>query len=101
MKSFGNSFSRRRLFRGAGASSTEQNPIHTYSKGGEYIVTLTVQGPAGKSRRAKVWDVVLKSCALPHIRECAGQIRLPDGALRDGEPKHREAVARGAGASVP
>jgi hypothetical protein len=45
---------------GDGASSAEQHPIHTYSKGGEYIVVLTVQGPAGKARRAKVWDVVLK-----------------------------------------
>jgi PKD repeat protein len=45
---------------GDGASSAEQHPIHTYPKGGEYIVTLTVQGPAGRSRRAKVWDVVLK-----------------------------------------
>ena len=45
---------------GDGSTSAEQHPIHTYLKGGEYIVTLTVQGPAGKSRRAKVWDVVLK-----------------------------------------
>jgi hypothetical protein len=45
---------------GDGASSAEQHPIHTYLKGGEYIVTLTVHGPAGQSRRAKVWDVVLK-----------------------------------------
>ena len=60
MKSFGNSLSRRRLFRGADASSPAQHAIHTYLKGGEYILTLTVQGPAGKSRRAQVWDVVLK-----------------------------------------
>jgi hypothetical protein len=45
---------------GDSTTSAEQHPIHTYAKGGEYIVTLTVEGPAGKSRRAKVWDVVLK-----------------------------------------
>jgi len=41
-------------------SSTERHPIHSYSKPGEYVVTLYVEGPKGKSRRAKVWDVVLK-----------------------------------------
>lgn len=43
-----------------GTTSTEQNPTHTYQKGGFYIVTLTVQGPAGKAKRIKVWDVVMK-----------------------------------------
>ncbi|HEX2520917.1 MAG TPA: PKD domain-containing protein [Terriglobia bacterium] len=41
-------------------TSTERHPIHSYSKPGEYVVTLYVEGPKGKSRRAKVWDVVLK-----------------------------------------
>ena len=45
---------------GDGTSSTERHPQHTYPKAGEYIVTLYVEGPAGKSRRAKVWDVVLR-----------------------------------------
>ena len=45
---------------GDGTSSAEQHPVHTYPKGGEYIVTLSVEGPEGKARRAKVWDVVLK-----------------------------------------
>jgi PKD domain len=45
---------------GDGATSTEQHPTHAYQKAGEYIVTLYVEGPEGKSRRAKVWDVVLK-----------------------------------------
>lgn len=43
---------------GDGNTSTEQNPSHSYSKGGEWIVVLTVVGPAGKSVRSKVWDVV-------------------------------------------
>jgi hypothetical protein len=45
---------------GDGAASTEQNPIHAYSKAGSYIVVLDVEGPDGKSRRSKVWDVQLK-----------------------------------------
>jgi chitodextrinase len=45
---------------GDGTSSTEQHPIHAYQKAGQYIVTLYVEGPAGASRRAKVWDVTLK-----------------------------------------
>lgn len=45
---------------GDGESSTDRHPIHTYAKGGNFIVSLYVDGPAGKSRRSKVWDVGLK-----------------------------------------
>ncbi len=45
---------------GDGTTSTEQYPFHTYEKAGMYIVTLYIEGPDGKSRRAKVWDVALK-----------------------------------------
>ena len=45
---------------GDGKTSTEQHPIHTYSKPGMYVVILWVEGPAGKSRMAKVWDVAVK-----------------------------------------
>jgi hypothetical protein len=45
---------------GDNTTSAEQHPIHTYEKAGEYVVTLYVEGPAGKARRAKVWDVVLQ-----------------------------------------
>jgi PKD domain len=41
-------------------TSTEQNPIHAYEKAGKYVVTLYVEGPDGKSRRAKVWHVAIK-----------------------------------------
>jgi PKD repeat protein len=34
---------------GDGNSSTEQNPVHTYQKQGNYSVSLTVTGPAGTS----------------------------------------------------
>jgi hypothetical protein len=58
-KSYGKVVSWRWDF-GDNTTSTEQHPIHQYEKGGEYVVTLYVEGPAGKARRAKVWDVVLK-----------------------------------------
>ncbi len=45
---------------GDGTNSEEQNPIHKYKEAGKYVVVLWVEGPAGKSRRSKVWDVALK-----------------------------------------
>ncbi|HWS01124.1 MAG TPA: PKD domain-containing protein, partial [Prolixibacteraceae bacterium] len=45
---------------GDGQSSEEQNPVHQYKQGKEWTVVLTVEGPAGKSVRSKVWDVVTK-----------------------------------------
>ena len=44
---------------GDGTSSTAQHPTHHYKKPGEFVVTLSVKGPKGKARRAKVWDVTL------------------------------------------
>ena len=44
---------------GDGQSSTERHPIHRYKAPGEYVVVLHVEGPEGKARRAKVWDVTL------------------------------------------
>lgn len=44
---------------GDGEFSTEKNPIHHYQKPGEFIVILYVEGPEGRARRAKVWDVTL------------------------------------------
>lgn len=45
---------------GDGTTSTEQHPIHTYAKPGMYVVVLWVEGPAGKSRMSKVWDVTVR-----------------------------------------
>ncbi len=45
---------------GDSTTSTLQNPIHTYTKPGLYIVTLDIDGPSGKARRTKVWDVAVK-----------------------------------------
>jgi hypothetical protein len=44
---------------GDGSSSTDQHPLHRFEKPGEFVVVLTVEGPAGKARRSKVWDVTL------------------------------------------
>ncbi len=45
---------------GDGTTSTERHPQHSYQKGGEFTVTLWIEGSTGKARRAKVWDLVLK-----------------------------------------
>jgi hypothetical protein len=45
---------------GDGETSSEQHPIHVYDKQGMYVVVLWVEGPSGKSRMAKVWDVAVK-----------------------------------------
>ena len=45
---------------GDGTFSTERNPEHAYAKPGNFIVILDVTGPAGTSRRSKVWDVQLR-----------------------------------------
>ena len=42
---------------GDGTTSTQQHPVHTYSKAGDYTVVLEVDGPEGHSRREKIWDV--------------------------------------------
>ena len=45
---------------GDGKTSDEQHPTHTYEKDGDYIVVLDVAGPEGKSRRSKIWDVIIR-----------------------------------------
>jgi len=45
---------------GDSSTSTEQNPQHAYKAAGNYIVTLEVEGPEGKSKRQKIWDVTVK-----------------------------------------
>ena len=45
---------------GDGTTSTEQSPVHRYQEAGKYLVVLDVEGPAGKARMAKVWDVAVK-----------------------------------------
>ncbi|WP_310534105.1 PKD domain-containing protein [Novosphingobium sp.] len=48
--------SRRWTF-GDGTESREAAPVHSYAAPGKFVVALEVDGPAGKSRLEKVWDV--------------------------------------------
>ena len=45
---------------GDGTISDEQHPVHMYEKGGIYTVVLYVEGPEGKARMSKVWDVSVR-----------------------------------------
>ena len=45
---------------GDGESSTKEHPQNIYKEPGKYVVVLWVEGPEGKSRLSKVWDVALK-----------------------------------------
>jgi PKD domain len=45
---------------GDGTTSTEQHPLHKYEKAGQYVVALYIEGPAGKSRMSKIWDVTVR-----------------------------------------
>jgi PKD repeat protein len=45
---------------GDGTTSSEQNPMHQYKEAGKYIVVLNIEGPKGKSRMSKIWDVAVK-----------------------------------------
>ena len=44
---------------GDGTTSDERHPHHQYTRGGEFVVTLSVEGPDGTDQRTKVWDVTL------------------------------------------
>lgn len=46
---------------GDGASSDEQNPIHTYDEVGTYTVSLTVEGPEGADTEIKIDHIVIES----------------------------------------
>ena len=45
---------------GDGQTSTEQNPVHTFRSAGSPVTILEIEGPDGKARHSKVWDVSLK-----------------------------------------
>jgi hypothetical protein len=45
---------------GDGTISDEQHPVHMYQRSGDYVVVLYVEGPEGKARMSKVWDVSVK-----------------------------------------
>ena len=46
---------------GNGESSTEQNPIHLFKKKNvRTVITLTVEGPEGSSKRTRYWEVMIR-----------------------------------------
>jgi len=45
---------------GDGTKSEEQHPRHRYAKPGQYVVVLEIEGPDGKSRLSRLWDVQLR-----------------------------------------
>lgn len=45
---------------GDGTSSADRHPTHRYEKPGEFVVVLSVEGPEGKAKRSKIWDVTLR-----------------------------------------
>ena len=53
---------------GDGATSTEQNPNHTYRTPGTYTVSLTVTGPAGSNTEEKTGFIsALRSKSMPWV----------------------------------
>ncbi len=45
---------------GDGSSSDEQHPLHHFTSGVHKVITLTVQGPLGTSKKTKYWEVMIK-----------------------------------------
>ncbi len=46
---------------GNGDESTEQNPIYRFpEKGMHKVITLTVTGPEGSSKRTRYWEVMIR-----------------------------------------
>lgn len=43
---------------GDGNESNEKSPTHNYTQAGQWVVSLTIEGPDGVDTLAKVWDVV-------------------------------------------
>jgi hypothetical protein len=48
---------------GDGNTSTDQNPVHTYTMAGTYTVTLTATGPGGSDNKTKTDYIVVKEPA--------------------------------------
>ncbi len=62
---------------GDGATSTDRDPVHTYSEVGAYTVTLTVQGPGG-TRTLRRENLIV-------VREASNELRIPLIAVWPGQ----------------
>ena len=80
---------------GDGASSTDKNPVHTYSKAGKYTVSLTVRNAAGsnavtKSSYINIADALMAPVASFSASPTAGNtpLRISFTDISTGAPIH-------------
>ena len=67
---------------GDGATSTEQNPIHTYTESGQYTVTMTASNEFGSSDISQLVEIVLdfSGCTDPAYQEYSQTATVDDGS---------------------
>jgi PKD repeat protein len=68
---------------GDGASSTEENPVHTYTTAGSYTITLTAAN-AGGSRSTTETGYITTSAEKSAVIETT--VKLPDPTAEDTHP---------------
>jgi PKD repeat protein len=61
---------------GDGSSSTQQNPIHTYSTAGAYTVTLTVRNSAGENSTSKVVTIASGTAPVADFEYSASGLQV-------------------------
>ncbi len=66
---------------GDGNTSTEQNPKHTYSNAGRYVVTLTVSNAAGSNTATKTSYINVISSLEPPVAAFSASTRLGNAPL--------------------
>ncbi len=66
---------------GDGVTSSAVNPVHSYTHGGEYTVTLTVSGPQGQSRRTYTNMISIVEAAWIDGQNITGDFAGAEGAV--------------------
>ena len=66
---------------GDGATSTQKNPVHTYSSAGNYTVTLTVTNAAGSNTATKSNYITAVTAAQLPVINCWGSPRSGNAPL--------------------